>query len=200
MSSSPGISPRGLEQRTRMRFRSAICTLTAALTLIPGSAARAQSPDARSLAGLKTRPSAATIATPATTTTSIAFLERSARRPKTVHLTTLGKTYEGRALPLAVIGAPDATPRGGRLAPASCASTSRATSTPAKSRARNRAQILLRDLAEGKHADWLQSMVLADRADLQRRRQRALRDQQPRPRRTARWAARASAPTPRGST
>ena len=41
--------------------------------------------------------------------------------------------------------------------------------------------MLLRDLAQGKHADWLQSMVLLIASDLQRRRQRARHADEPRP-------------------
>ena len=80
--------------------------------------------------------------------------------PKTVHLTTFGKTFEGRALPLAVVGAPDATPEAVQADRQAARLHPGRTSTPARSRARSPRRCCIRELAEGKHADWLQSMVL----------------------------------------
>ena len=105
----------------------------------------------------------------------VAFMEAAAKRaPKLIHVTTFGNTFEGRALPLAVVGAPDATPeavrRTGKLRV-----YIQGNIHAGEVEGKESAQMLLREIAEGKHADWLQSMVLLDRADLQRRRQRAVR-------------------------
>ncbi|MEO7272201.1 MAG: M14 family metallopeptidase, partial [Vicinamibacterales bacterium] len=70
-----------------------------------------------------------------------------------------GKTSEGRALPLAVIGAPEATAdavkKTGKLRV-----FIQANIHAGEVEGKESAQMLIRDLAEGKHADWLQSMVL----------------------------------------
>ena len=79
--------------------------------------------------------------------------------PKFIHLTTFGKTFEGRTLPLAVVGAPDATPeavrRTGKLRV-----YIQGNIHAGEVEGKESAQMLLRELAEGKHADWLKSMVL----------------------------------------
>ena len=79
--------------------------------------------------------------------------------PKLVHLTTFGYTNEGRALPLAVVGAPDATPdavkRTGKLRV-----YIQGNIHGGEVEGKESAQMLLRDLAQGKHAEWLKTMVL----------------------------------------
>jgi hypothetical protein len=88
----------------------------------------------------------------------VAFLETIGKASDRVHLTTFGTTSEQRPLPLAVIGAPDASPQ--------------AVKSTGKLRVyiqgnihggevegKESAQMLLRDLAAGRHDDWLQSMV-----------------------------------------
>jgi hypothetical protein len=90
----------------------------------------------------------------------MAFMRAAAAKaPQTIHLTTFGYSFEGRALPLAVIGAKDATPE--------------AVKATGKTRIYVQANIhagevegkeacldLLREIANGQHAEWLKSTVL----------------------------------------
>jgi predicted deacylase len=79
--------------------------------------------------------------------------------PTRIRLTTFGKTVEGRTLPLAVVGAPAATAeavrRSGKLRV-----FIQGNIHGGEVEGKESAQILLRELAEGKHDDWLESMVL----------------------------------------
>ena len=90
----------------------------------------------------------------------MAFMGAAAKAaPKLIHLTAFGKTFEGRSLPLAIVGTPDATPeavrRTGKLRV-----YIQGNIHAGEVEGKESAQMLLRDLAEGKHADWLKSMVL----------------------------------------
>src|SRR5678815_1712080 len=77
-----------------------------------------------------------------------------------VFYTTYGKTYEGRDMPLAVVGTglKDATA-------ASVLATGRlrvhvqANIHAGEVEGKEAALVLLRELAQGRHADWLRSMV-----------------------------------------
>jgi hypothetical protein len=89
----------------------------------------------------------------------VAFMEAVAKQSPRIHLTTFGYTNEGRALPLAVVGAPDATPQ----------SVMRAGKTRVYLQGNIHAgevegkevlQALLRSLALGEHREWESSMVL----------------------------------------
>ncbi|MEO8362542.1 MAG: M14 family metallopeptidase [Vicinamibacteria bacterium] len=89
----------------------------------------------------------------------VSFMKSMAAASPQIHLTTYGYTYEGRPMPLAVIGAPKAT-----------AESVRATG---KTRVFIQGNIhagevegkeallwLLRSIAKGEHADWLKNVVL----------------------------------------
>ncbi|MCA1651616.1 MAG: hypothetical protein LC753_15525 [Acidobacteria bacterium] len=89
----------------------------------------------------------------------MAFLEALAKAAPAVHLTTFGKTSEGRSLPLAVIGVPDATPQAVRRT-GKLRVYIQGNIHGGEVEGKESAQMLLRDLAQGKHAEWLQSMVL----------------------------------------
>jgi hypothetical protein len=88
----------------------------------------------------------------------VAFMSAVAKSSKNVHLSTFGYTTEGRPLPLAVVGAPSAS-----------AADVRATGKlrvhiqgnihGGEVEGKESAQMLLRDLAQGRHADWLKTMV-----------------------------------------
>ena len=75
-----------------------------------------------------------------------------------MHLTTFGTTTEKRTLPLAVIGADGASPaavrRTGKLRV-----YIQGNIHGGEVEGKESAQMLLRDLAAGRHDDWLQSMV-----------------------------------------
>ena len=88
----------------------------------------------------------------------MAFLEAIDKASDRVHLTTMGTTDEQRAIPLAVIGAPGASPQ-------AVAGTGKlrvyiqGNIHGGEVEGKESAQLLLRDLAAGRHDDWLQSMV-----------------------------------------
>jgi predicted Holliday junction resolvase-like endonuclease len=88
----------------------------------------------------------------------MAFLEAIDKASDRVHLTTMGSTSEQRAIPLAVIGAPGASPQ-------AVAGTGKlrvyiqGNIHGGEVEGKESAQMLLRDLAAGRHDDWLRSMV-----------------------------------------
>src|SRR5690348_5040989 len=86
------------------------CVAMAALTFTPARL-HAQAQGAQALADVKTRPERTEFRETSHYDDVMAFLDAVAKAaPKTVHLTTYGKNFEGRAKPLAVVGAADATP------------------------------------------------------------------------------------------
>ena len=78
--------------------------------------------------------------------------------PKKVFLTTFGETNEKRALPLAVIGAANATPQAVR-ATNKIRVYIQGNIHGGEVEGKESAQILIRELAQGKHEDWLKTMV-----------------------------------------
>lgn len=120
-------------------------------------------PAARTAAGARTwpltRPETSGFAETSRYDEVIAFMKAMAAASPRIHLTTYGYTFEGRPLPLAVIGAPDARPE-----------TVRSTR---KTRIYIQGNIhagevegkeallwLLRSIARGERAAWLDSVVL----------------------------------------
>ena len=79
--------------------------------------------------------------------------------PKTIKVKTFGTTNEGRALPLVVVGADDATPDGVRRT-RKLRVYIQGNIHGGEVEGKESAQMLLRDLAAGKHQDWLKQMVL----------------------------------------
>ncbi len=88
----------------------------------------------------------------------VAFLDAIDRASDRVHVTTFGTTTEKRPLPLAVIGADGSSPaavrRTGKLRV-----YIQGNIHGGEVEGKESAQMLLRDLAAGRHDDWLQSMV-----------------------------------------
>src|SRR5687768_16910985 len=89
----------------------------------------------------------------------MAFLGALQKASPKIHLTTFGLTNEKRPLPLAVAGAPDASPeavrRTGKLRV-----YIQANIHGGEVEGKESAQMLLREIAEGTHEDWLKTMVL----------------------------------------
>ena len=136
------------------------CAVAAALTLWPSAVhLAAQKPGGRPLDDLKTRPERTDYRETSHYDDVVAFMDAAAKASSKIHLTTFGKTFEGRALPLAVVGAPDATPEAvkktGKLRV-----YIQGNIHAGEVEGKESAQVLLRELAEGKHGDWLDSMVL----------------------------------------
>jgi len=112
------------------------------------------------LANLKTRPERTDYRETSRYDDVVAFMNEVAQAaPTRIRLTTFGKTVEGRTLPLAVVGAPAATAeavrRTGKLRV-----FIQGTIHGGEVEGKESAQMLLREVAEGKHDDWLESMVL----------------------------------------
>ena len=109
---------------------------------------------------MQTRPERTAFNETSTYADVVAFMEAAAKAaPKLIHLTSFGTSSEGRTLPLAVVGAPGASPdavrRTGKLRV-----YIQGNIHAGEVEGKESAQMLLRELAEGKHADWLRSMVL----------------------------------------
>ena len=122
----------------------------------PSTQTRATSP----LATLKTRAERSGYRETSRYQDVMAFMEAVEQAaPKLVHLTTFGYTNEGRALPLAVVGAPDASPESVRKT-GKLRVYIQGNIHGGEVEGKESAQMLLRDLAQGKHAEWLQTMVL----------------------------------------
>jgi hypothetical protein len=121
-----------------------------------GNAPRGQN---ASLANLKTRPERTEFRETSRYDDVVAFMNAVAEAaPKTIRLTTFGKTQEGRTLPLAVVGAPASTPDAVRRT-GKVRVYIQGNIHGGEVEGKESAQILLREFAEGKHADWLKSMV-----------------------------------------
>jgi hypothetical protein len=90
----------------------------------------------------------------------VAFMERAAAADSRLHFTTFGYTFEGRALPLVVVGdLPDADP-GTVRASGKTVVYLQGNIHAGEVCGKEALQILLRDLVEGRHPEWLESTVL----------------------------------------
>jgi hypothetical protein len=128
-------------------------------SILVTSVASAQAP-AATARPLQTRPERTGFTETSRYDDVIQFMQAASKAaPALIHLTTFGTTVEGRAMPLAVVGAADASPaavrRTGKLRV-----HIQANIHGGEVEGKESAQILLRELAEGRHTDWLRSMVL----------------------------------------
>jgi Zinc carboxypeptidase len=90
----------------------------------------------------------------------VSFLEAVDRASPRIHLTTFGYSWEGRALPLAVAGAvPDASARAVR-ASGKAVVYLQGDIHAGEVEGKEALQEILRDVAQGRHAAWMQSLVL----------------------------------------
>jgi Zinc carboxypeptidase len=145
----------------RIRTRFAIAAI-AALGFAATSSARqvqSQAGTRAELASLKTRAESSEFKETSRYDDVVSFMEAVAKASPKVRLTTFGKTFEGRTLPLAVVGAPDPTPAVVRKTGKQRVYI-QGNIHAGEVEGKESAQMLLRDLAEGRHDDWLQSMVL----------------------------------------
>lgn len=118
-----------------------------------------QTRNASPLANLKTRAERSAYRETSRYADVVAFMEAVAQASPRIHLTTFGYTFEGRPLPLAVVGAPDASPEAVRKT-GKLRVYIQGNIHGGEVEGKESAQMLLRDLAQGKHSEWLQSMVL----------------------------------------
>lgn len=89
----------------------------------------------------------------------IAYMKQMAAVNPAIHLTTYGYTYEGRALPLAVIGAPAATPQA-VLATGKTRVYIQANIHAGEVEGKEAMLEMLRSIAKGERNEWFKSMVL----------------------------------------
>ena len=135
--------------------RITLCTF-AIFALVTTGQAR-QTP---SLADLKTTPESTDYKSTSTYDDVVRFMKAVDEASPLVYYTTYGKTYDGRDMPLTVVGAglKDASP-------ASVRATNRlrvhiqGNIHAGEVEGKEAAQVLLREFAMGQHADWLRSMV-----------------------------------------
>ena len=128
--------------------------LVAALT----STLTARQPQAQPVHAIKTVPEQTNFTNTSKYDDVVAFLKALAQASDRVHLTTFGVTNEKRDLPLAVVGAPAATPQAVRQT-GKLRVYIQGNIHGGEVEGKESAQMLLRDLAAGRHDDWLQSMV-----------------------------------------
>jgi zinc carboxypeptidase len=89
----------------------------------------------------------------------VAFMEAVSKAAPRIHLTTFGYTFEGRPLPLAVIGVADASPDTVRRSGKTRVYL-QGNIHAGEVEGKEVLQALLRSLASGEHREWEQSMVL----------------------------------------
>ncbi|MBV6520373.1 MAG: hypothetical protein MNPFHGCM_00479 [Gemmatimonadaceae bacterium] len=89
----------------------------------------------------------------------IAFMQAMASASSQIHLTTYGYTYEGRPMPLAVIGAPNATPEA-VLATGKTRVFIQGNIHAGEVEGKEALLWMLRSIAKGERAAWLRNVVL----------------------------------------
>jgi hypothetical protein len=111
------------------------------------------------LDALKTKPEATDFRETSRYQEVVDFMHAVAKAaPGKVHLTTFGETNEKRTLPLAVIGAPAATPEAVR-GTGKLRVYIQGNIHGGEVEGKESAQMLIRELAQGRHEDWLKTMV-----------------------------------------
>ena len=111
------------------------------------------------LTQLQTRPERTDFHDTSTYQDVVDFMQAVAKAaPAKVFLTTFGETNEKRSLPLAVVGAPAATPEAVR-GTGKIRVYIQGNIHGGEVEGKESAQMLLRELAQGKHEDWLKTMV-----------------------------------------
>ena len=132
------------------------------LLLFTTTALAQNSPSAQgvtSLAELKTTPERTNFQETSKYEDVVAFMQAVKKAaPTRVFLTTFGETNEKRALPLAVVGAPAGTPEAVR-GTGKLRVYIQGNIHGGEVEGKESAQMLLRELAQGKHDDWLKTMV-----------------------------------------
>src|SRR5262245_52665774 len=141
-----------------LRRRQALALLL--LIVLPTTTTVAQSGRPAALADLKTRAERSNFAETSHYDDVVAFLETVDRASPLVHVTSFGYTFEGRRLPLAIVGrvsdvTPDAIKKSGRLRV-----YIQANIHAGEVEGKEAVLALVRDIARGSHADWMKSMVL----------------------------------------
>ena len=106
-----------------------------------------------------TRPEATNYAETSRYDDVVSFMKAMAAASPQIHLTTYGYTYEGRPMPLAVIGAPGATPEA-VLATRKTRIYIQGNIHAGEVEGKEALLWLLRSIAKGERAEWFKSVVL----------------------------------------
>ncbi len=130
------------------------------MALAGASAFASASAQRPSLADLKTTAEASNYKSTSTYDDVVKFMKAVDDASPSVFYVTYGTTYEGRAMPMAVVGTglKDASPASVK-ASGKLRVHIQGNIHAGEVEGKESAQMLLRDLAMGKHDDWLQSMV-----------------------------------------
>jgi hypothetical protein len=147
-----------------LRFpRSGRLTLTALFMLQLSGVASAQVAPSKATRGSRTwpltRPESTAYAETSRYDDVITFMQAMSAASPQIHLTTYGYTFEGRPMPLAVIGAPDATPQA-VLATGKTRVFIQGNIHAGEVEGKEALLWMLRSIAKGERADWLRSVVL----------------------------------------
>ena len=144
-------------------LRAQACAFAALLVLMPGDSAAQQAATPAGPAAKRawplTRPEATNYTETSRYDEVVAFMKAMAAASPRIHLTTYGYTYEGRPLPLAVIGAPGATPEQ-VLAAGKTRIFIQGNIHAGEVEGKEAALWLLRSIAKGERAAWLPHVVL----------------------------------------
>lgn len=132
----------------------------AAAVLVSTAAPSAQTPATRALANLKTTAEATDYKSTSSYDDVVKFMKAVADASPIITYTTYGTTFEGRPMPLAVVGTgltgitPEAVKATGKLRV-----HIQANIHSGEVEGKEAAQVLLREFALGQHKDWLQNIV-----------------------------------------
>jgi hypothetical protein len=136
-------------------------TLLASWVFAQGAPGQAPKPAApgKGVASMLTRPERTNYQETSSYDDVLSFMKAMAAASPQIHLTTYGYTYEGRPMPLAVIGAPDATPEA-VLKTKKTRVYIQGDIHAGEVEGKEAALWLLRSVAKGERAEWLKSVVL----------------------------------------
>lgn len=142
------------------RRLSTAAAATALVVVIFAAAPSAQKPAGPSLASLKTTAEASDYKSTSSYDDVVKFMKTVADASPIITYTTYGTTFEGRPMPMAVVGTGLAD-----ITPASVKATGKlrvhiqGNIHAGEVEGKESAQVLLREFAMGLHKDWLQTMV-----------------------------------------
>jgi hypothetical protein len=145
-------------------FRARVLSAAALVLIMAGAAVAQQAaapagPGATKRTWPLTRPEATNFTETSRYDDVVGFMKAMAAASPRIHLTTYGYTFEGRPMPLAVIGAPGATPEQ-VLATGKTRIYIQGNIHAGEVEGKEAALWLLRSIAKGERAAWLQRVVL----------------------------------------
>lgn len=127
--------------------------------LLPAGFSAAQTAAAHTRTWPLTRPEATNHIETSRYDDVVSFMRAMAAASPRIHLTTYGYTHEGRAMPLAVIGAPDSSPQS-VLATGKTRVFLQANIHAGEVEGKEALLLLLRSIAKGERNDWFRHVVL----------------------------------------